>query len=113
MPIGPEIQFTGDQPGAPVELWVYPGQDGVFTLYEDEGDNYNYEQGHFATIHLAWHDATRQLTVDQRQGSYPGMQMSGVFRVVTASGRPFDPLAASPAPAREVLYNGGRLAVAL
>ena len=53
IPIGPDIQFTGDQPDAPIELWVYPGQDGQFTLYQDEGDNYNYEQGSFATIQLS------------------------------------------------------------
>ena len=47
IPVGPDIQFTGDQPDAPIELWVYPGQDGEFTLYEDEGDNYNYEAGEF------------------------------------------------------------------
>ena len=74
IPIGPEIQFTGDQPDAPIELWVYPGQDGHFTLYQDEGDNYNYEQGSFATIQLLWDDSARQLILDKRQGSYPGMQ---------------------------------------
>ena len=67
-PIGPQIQFTGDQPDAPIELWMYPGQDGEFTLYEDEGDNYNYEQGSFATIHIAWNESTRQLTLDDRRG---------------------------------------------
>ena len=82
IPIGPNIQFTGDQPDAPIELWVYPGQDGAFTLYEDEGDNYNYEQGNFAMIHVAWNDSTRQLTLEARQGDYPGMQVLKVFRVV-------------------------------
>jgi len=111
IPIGPEIQFTGDQPDAPIELWVYPGQDGAFTLYEDEGDNYNYEQRSFATIHMTWNDNTRQLTLDHRQGSYPGMQVSKVFRVVIADGKPFNPLAAEATPAREILYDGKRMRV--
>jgi alpha-D-xyloside xylohydrolase len=106
VPIGPEIQFTGDQPDAPIELWVYPGQDGGFTLYEDEGDNYDYEQGSFATIHIAWNDSTRQLTLDHRQGSYPGMQVSSMFRVVIADGKPFDPLVVETTQAREILYDG-------
>jgi alpha-D-xyloside xylohydrolase len=113
VPIGPEIQFADDQPGAPIELWVYPGKDGAFTLYEDEGDNYNYEQGSFATIHIAWNDSTRQLTLDARQGSYPGMQALKVFRVVIASEKPFDPLAAEATQAREILYDGRRMVVEL
>ncbi len=94
IPVGPDIQFTGDQLDAPIELWVYPGRNGEFTLYEDEGDNYNYEQGSFATIHLTWDDSARQLILDHRQGSYPGMHAAKVFRVVIAGNKPFDPLAA-------------------
>ena len=111
VPIGPEIQFTGEQPDAPIELWVYPGRDGDFTLYEDEGDNYNYERGSFATIHMAWNDSTRHLTLDDRQGTYPGMQGSKVFRVVIADEKPFDPLVAEATQAREILYNGRGMVV--
>jgi alpha-D-xyloside xylohydrolase len=113
VPIGPEIQFTGDQPDAPIELWVYPGHDGAFTLYEDEGDNYNYEQGRFATIHIAWNDSTRQMTLENREGGYPGMQVSKVYRVVIANEKPFDPLATEAKQAREILYNGKRMVVDL
>ena len=109
VPIGPEIQFTGEQPDAPVELWVYPGQDGAFTLYEDEGDNYNYEQGNFATINIAWNDSTRQLILDDRQGSYPGMQASRTFRVVIASGKSFDPATTEEMETRTILYDGWRI----
>jgi alpha-D-xyloside xylohydrolase len=110
VPIGPNIQFTGDQPCAPIELWLYPCQDGAFTLYEDEGDNYNYEQGGFALIHIAWNDSTRQLTLEARQGSYPGMQVLKVFRVVIANEKPFNPLA-EETQAREIFYDGQRLVV--
>ncbi len=113
IPIGPDIQFTGDQLHAPIELWVYPGQDGVFTLYDDEGDNYNYEQGLFATIRMTWHDATRQLTLGERQGSYAGMAVGRVFRVIIAGHRPFDPQLAQTAPAREVRYDGRNIVVEL
>jgi alpha-D-xyloside xylohydrolase len=112
VPIGPAIQFTGEVPDAPIELWLYPGQDGAFTLYEDEGDNYNYEQGSFAMIHISWNDSTRQLTVDPRQGSYPGMQVLKVFRIVVANERPFD-LLADVAQAHEIFYDGKRLVVEL
>jgi alpha-D-xyloside xylohydrolase len=110
VPVGPNIQFTGDQPNAPVELWLYPGQDGAFTLYEDEGDNYNYEQGGFAMIHIAWNDSTRQLTLEARQGDYPGMQVLKVFWVVIANGKPFN-LLAEETQTHEIFYDGQRLVV--
>ncbi|HEX2996608.1 MAG TPA: TIM-barrel domain-containing protein, partial [Anaerolineales bacterium] len=112
VPVGPKIQFTDDQPDAPIELWVYPGQDGNFTLYEDEGNNYNYEQGSFATIRIIWNDSTRQLTIKDRHGNYPGMQASKVFRVVIASGKPFDPLI-QETEAGDISYDGHRMVVNL
>jgi alpha-D-xyloside xylohydrolase len=113
IPFGADIQFTDDKVGAPIELWVYPGQDGEFTLYEDEGDNYNYEQGSFATIHLAWKDSERRLILDDRQGSYPGMPSTRVFRVVIAGNGPFDTLVAQSKSATTILYEGQRLVVEL
>ncbi len=112
IPIGPNIQFTSERPDAPIELRVYPGQDGDFILYEDEGDNYNYERGSFAMIHITWNESTRQLTLDNRQGSYPGMPASRAFRVVIANERPFDPLA-EETQAREILYEGKRRVIDL
>lgn len=109
VPIGPQIQFTDEQPDAPIELWVYPGQDGRFTMYEDEGDNYNYEQGNFATISLVWNDNARQLILDTRDGNYPGMENTKTFRVVIAREKAFDPLAAETSDARMVLYDGRRI----
>ena len=82
-------------------------------MYEDEGDNYDYEQGGFVAIHIAWNDNTRQLTLDNRQGSYPGMQVSGVFRVVIANEKPFSPLAAEITQAREILFTGSKMVVEL
>ena len=112
IPIGPQIQFSGDQPDAPIELWIYPGWDGAFTLYEDEGDNYNYEQGSYTTIYITWNDSVRQLTINPRQGRYPGMQVSRVFRAVIASGKRFDPLAEA-ADVHEIHYDGSRIMVKL
>ena len=109
VPIGPKIQFTDEQPDAPIELWVYPGQDGRFTLYQDEGDNYNYEQGNFATIQMVWEDSARQLILEKREGSYPGMQTSKTFRVVIANDKVFDPLAEDMQGARIIHYDGSQI----
>lgn len=73
VPMGPARQHTGEVPDAPLELHVYPGRDASFTLYEDEGDGYAYEQGAFATIEIRWHDRARRLTVGERSGTYKGM----------------------------------------
>ena len=82
IPLGPVVQYAAEKPDAPLELRVYPGVDASFTLYEDEGDTYDYEKGVHATIHFDWSDAARQLKIGARQGSYPGMPTGRVFRVV-------------------------------
>ena len=58
VPMGPELQYTGEKPADPIELRIYRGADGTFTLYEDEGDGYAYEKGVYGTIDFRWSDAT-------------------------------------------------------
>ncbi len=84
LPLGPAIEYAG-QATDPIELRIYPGADGDFTLYEDEGDSYRYEKGAHATIPLHWADAAHTLTIGDRQGSYPGMPAGHTFHVVIVS----------------------------
>ena len=86
VPLGPEMQFVGEKAWDSLELRVYPGADGHFTLYEDEGDNYNYEKGIYATIGFSWDDRARTLTIGQRKGSYPGMLAARQFTVMLPDG---------------------------
>ena len=86
LPLGPEMQYTGEKPWDNLELRLYPGADGTFTLYEDEGDTYRYEQGVYATIRFNWNDKVRTLTIAERQGSYPGMLSSRQFTVTLPDG---------------------------
>lgn len=81
LPLGPDVQHAGEKAGAPLELRVYPGRDGQFDLYEDEGDSYRYEQGAYTWTPLAWNDSARELTAGPRQGSYPGMPPAQQFRI--------------------------------
>lgn len=81
IPIGPDQQWTGQITGAPVELRVYRGADGNFTLYDDAGDSYAYENGERALVPLTWDDATQTLHFGARQGSYPGMAAQTQFRI--------------------------------
>lgn len=112
VPVGPDITYADEQPNAPLDLHIYPGQDGGFTLYDDEGDNYNYEQGQFATIQISWDEANRRLTLHERQGSYPGMPGSREFRIVIEDGTNKFPWS-SESPIRTVFYEGREISIDL
>lgn len=81
LPLGPVVEHTGQRPDAPWEIRVYPGADGGFTLYEDDGETYAYERGERATTALRWDDARRTLHIGARQGRYPGMVTRRELRV--------------------------------
>jgi alpha-D-xyloside xylohydrolase len=85
IPTAPVAQYTGEKPHDPITLYVYAGQDGVFSLYEDEGTNYNYEQGAFSRIPITWNQASQTLTIGKRQGSFPGMLQQRTFNVIFVS----------------------------
>jgi alpha-D-xyloside xylohydrolase len=82
VPIGPVEQYAGEKPPSDLEIRVYPGADGDFSLYEDEGTNYNYENGQRSTIHFHWNDKRRELSIGQRNGQFSGMLQSRQFKIV-------------------------------
>ncbi|WP_227625617.1 DUF5110 domain-containing protein [Geofilum rubicundum] len=91
VPFGPEIEHTAQKTDAPYTIVVYTGKDGAFDWYEDEGTNYNYEQGDFSTIALSYNEAEQALTLGQREGSFEGMAENRQFRVIWVSpDAPFD-----------------------
>ncbi|MFH0989523.1 MAG: DUF5110 domain-containing protein [bacterium] len=85
IPMGPFLQYTTEKPADPLELRIYPGEHGRFTLYEDENDNYNYEKGVYATIEFSWDNERRQLVIGDRQGEFPGMVRERIIKVVLVS----------------------------
>jgi alpha-D-xyloside xylohydrolase len=87
LPLGPVRQFVGEKPADPLELRIYPGADGAFAFYEDEGDGYGYERGRLATIRFEWNDAARELVIGARQGRFPGMLKARTFRCVLIGGK--------------------------
>ena len=87
LPLGPEMQYVGEKAWDNLEIRVYPGSDGSFTLYEDEGDNYNYEKGAYSTINIIWNERARTLTIGERQGSFNGMLQQRHFTIVTPDGK--------------------------
>ena len=111
LPFGPAIESCCEQPADPIRLMVYMGQDGSFTLYEDEGVNNDYRDGAFSRIPVRFSEANRELTIGARQGSYPGMTQTRTFEIVwVGRDRPV-PLDLEAAPATVVAYDGDETVV--
>jgi len=85
IPFGPKVQYATEKKWDNLEIRVYPGADGEFTLYEDENDNYNYEKGVYSTITFTWDNAQKTLSISDRKGSFPGMLNERKFSIVKVS----------------------------
>ena len=110
MPFGPEVQYATEKPWDDLEIRVYPGADGEFTLYEDEGDNYNYEKGQFSEITFYWDDAARELFITGRSGKFRGMLKERQFRIVIVdqnAGRGDQPMKVT----QTVRYKGKKMSL--
>jgi alpha-D-xyloside xylohydrolase len=108
LPLGPRVQYSGENPTAPIELRVYPGADGAYQFYEDAGEGWDYEKGGFSVIPITWNDHARSLVIGARKGKFPGMLKTRTFRVVLVTpdtGTGIDPSDAS----MEVRYDGHSL----
>lgn len=102
VPYGPEVQYTSEKKWDNLTLCIYPGNNGSFTLYEDEGDNYNYENEAYTEIPMNWDNASRILTIGARKGEYNGMLQKRQFIVKTIDGN-----------SKTVTYTGKRIKVKL
>lgn len=112
MPFGPAAQYSSEKPWDDLEIRVYPGADGTFTLYEDEGDTYNYEKGKYSLIRFVYDDNAHKLTIEPRVGKFKGMLAKRQFRIVLvnkASGSGDKPMAG----AKTVNYEGKKLTIEL
>jgi len=111
IPMGPNLQYAAETPADPIELRVYRGADGGFTLYEDEADGYNYEKGVFATIPITWNDASKSLTIGERTGNFPGMLEKRTFHIVFVAQQHGVGIDAEPKPDKTVRYAGRALSI--
>ncbi len=111
IPTGPDIQYTGEKEADPLTLWVYAGADGAFELYEDEGDNYNYEDGAYTLIPLTWNEAERTLTIGKREGEYRGMLHERTINVIMVSENKAVKLDFGRPPDKSVKYSGEEIKV--
>lgn len=99
---GKDVQYANIADWETLDIMVYPGSDADFTLYEDEGDGYNYEKGICSTIDFHWNNKTRTLTIGNRNGQFPGMKTTRKFNIGIIGGSSYT-----------ATYNGKKMNVAL
>jgi alpha-D-xyloside xylohydrolase len=106
------VQYSDERAQDDVTLYVYAGRDGAFTLYDDDGVSYGYEEGASARIPLTYDDATGRLTVGRREGAFEGMPQVITFRIVYVT--PEHPQGVGRARGAHVVrYDGGEMTIAL
>jgi alpha-D-xyloside xylohydrolase len=106
IPFGPALQYTTEKKADTITLYVYGGKDAEFTLYEDDGLNYDYEKGAFSKIPITYSEAGKQLTIGVRQGSFEGMLTKRVFNIMWISPSSSRKLAFDTKGDRRVIYTG-------
>ena len=113
IPFGPEMEWSDEKPAELINLYVYAGQNGCFRLYEDEGTNYNYEMGKYATIDITYDDATKTVSFGARKGRFDGMLKDRRFNVVLISKDAPKTLNLDNPEGKMVQYNGKAVSVQL
>ncbi len=112
IPMGDVMEYATEKKPDTLELRIYPGANGTFTLYEDENDNYNYEKGRFATISFTWNDAQQLLTISNTKGDFNGRLKQRVFNVVLVKENHGTDINATKAD-KSIVYAGKEMQVKL
>ena len=114
LPIGPEMQWSDGKKPELIDLYVYAGKDGSYTLYEDEGTNYNYEKGKYAVIDFKYDDARKQVTIGARKGSFDGMLQKRRFNIILVDQKKQQGVNLAKSPKGKVVkYSGQAMTVKL
>jgi alpha-D-xyloside xylohydrolase len=108
LPIGPQVQYATEKNWDNLEIRIYEGANGEFTLYEDEKDNYNYEKGIYSTISFSWNDSKKTLTINDRKGSFPGMSTERNLNIIRIGEG-----GNTGSSSKQVVYNGKKILVKL
>lgn len=111
LPLGPAMEWSDERTADTINLYVYTGHDACFSLYEDEGTNYNYESGKYANIMIKWDESRQQLTFCQREGAFSGMLERRFFNVIFVDPRRPQPLVLDHPKGFGVAYSGREVVV--
>jgi alpha-D-xyloside xylohydrolase len=112
LPVGQLVQNTS-QPQNDLTVYVYAGKDGIFSLYEDENTNYDYEKGAFSTITFTWNDQANTLSVSDRQGTFEGMAKERNFTFILVKPDRPSGIDFSPSKGKSIRYNGQKISIEL
>ena len=114
LPVGPEMQWSDEKKPELIDLYVYAGKDGSYTLYEDEGTNYNYEKGKYAVIDFKYDDALKLVTIGARKGSFDGMLQKRRFNIILVDQKKQQGVNLAKSPKGKVVkYSGQAITVKL
>ena len=108
LPVGPEMEWSDQKKAELIDLYVYAGKDGSYTLYEDEGTNYNYEKGKYAMIDFKYNDAQKTVTIAARRGSFDGMLQKRRFNIVLVSDNNQQGISLAKAPKGKMVKYAGK-----
>ena len=111
VPFGPEMEWCDEKKPELINLYVYAGADADFMLYEDEGTNYNYEKGKYATIDIHYNEAKKTVTFGQRKGEFDGMLQNRRFRIVVVNAQNAQKLDLDSPQGTMVNYSGNEVTV--
>lgn len=111
IPMGPYMQYATESKADTIEVRVYTGANGSFNLYEDEGDNFNYQKGQFSMISFHWDDKSQTLTIGDRKGNFEGMLIKRVFNVVIVNETNGIGIDTSKKPTQTLNYSGKNLKI--
>jgi alpha-glucosidase/alpha-D-xyloside xylohydrolase len=70
IPLGPVKQYTSEKVDEPMTIVIYPGADGAYSLYEDDGSSFGYRRGEFMKTEIRWNDSDRRLSLKLAAGSH-------------------------------------------
>jgi alpha-glucosidase (family GH31 glycosyl hydrolase) len=96
LPLGPVKQYAAERVDEPLLVSIYPGTDASFLLYQDDGSSFNYRNGEWMGIQMAWDDTRRTLGLELAPGARMlrpeattlRVELCGVTRVVSFKGEP-------------------------
>ena len=108
LPVGPEMEWSDQKKAELIDLYVYAGKDGSYTLYEDEGTNYNYEKGKYAMINFKYNDAQKTITIAARKGAFDGMLQKRRFNIVLVSDNNQQGISLAKAPKGKMVKYAGK-----
>ncbi len=111
IPFGPYIRYVDEKPADTLEIRIYTGDNADFTLYEDEGDNYNYEKGKYATITFNWNEKEKALTIAKRKGSFAGMLKNRILNIILVSDKAGTGISHAQPITKTVEYTGKKVKV--